>query len=173
MDTETELRLRRQSRMFANATAVLILILGLGIAICFSTAVMAPAGDVHELTLRHALYWFPSLFYLWVLVAIRRTFVDVAAGEMLGTSIERGLRHLGWCMIAGGIAGTILAPWVRSAPLPAGLVDGRTQIFGIDDADLVIALIGVAVLLLARLLSLAARTRGRSAALEAELKGFI
>jgi hypothetical protein len=52
-------------------------------------------------------------------------------------------------------------------------VDGRTQIFGIDDADLVIALIGLAVLLLARLLSVAARTQERSDALEAELKGFV
>jgi len=173
MDSETELQLRRQSRMFANATTVLMLILCFGIAVCFSTALMAPAGDVHQITLLHALYWFPSLFYLWVLVAIRRTFVDIAAGAMFGPSIERGLRHLGWCMVAGGTAGTLLAPWVRSAPLPAGVVDGRTQIFGIDDADLVIALIGLAVLLLARLISLAGRTAERSAALEAELKGFV
>jgi hypothetical protein len=173
MDAESKQALRRQSRIFGNATAVLILILGFGITICFLTALMAPAGDVHELTLVHMLYWFPSLFYLWVLVAIRRTFVDIAAGAMFGASLERGLRHLGRCMVAGGIAGTILAPWVRSGPLPGGMVDGRTQIFGIDDADLVIALIGLAVLLLARLLSVAARTQAHSAALEAELKGFI
>lgn len=173
MDSETELQLRRQSRMFANATMALILILCFGIAVCFATALTAPPGDVHELTLLHALYWFPSLFYLWVLVAIRRAFVDISAGAMFGPSVERGLRHLGWCMVAGGIAGTILAPWVRSAPLPAGIVDGRTQIFGIDDADLVIALIGLAVLLLARLLSIAGRNAERSVALEGELKGFI
>lgn len=173
MDEGSQQALRRQSRIFANATAVLILILCFGIAICFSTALMAPAGDVHELTLLHALYWFPSLFYLWVLVAIRRTFVDIAAGAMFGVSLERGLSHLGWCMVAGGIVGTILAPWVRSGPLPAGIVDGRTQIFGIDDADLVIALIGLAVLLLARLVSLAGRTQERAAVLEAELKGFL
>jgi hypothetical protein len=173
MGTKTEQELRKQSRMFANATTALILILCFGIAVCFSTALVAPAGDVHELTLLHALYWFPSLFYLWVLVAIRRTFIDIAAGAMFGASIERGLRHLGWCMVAGGIAGTVLGPWVRSGPLPAGMVDGRTQIFGIDDADLVLALIGLAVLLLARLLNLAGRTQERSDALEAELKGFI
>lgn len=173
METESERRLRTQSRMFANSTSALIVILCFGIVICFSTALMAPAGDVHELTLLHALYWFPSLFYLWVLVAIRRTFVDIAAGATFGSSIERALRHLGWCMVAGGIAGTLLAPWVRSAPLPPGMVDGRTQVFGIDDADLVIALIGVAVLLVARLLSAAARAQEHSAALEAELKGFI
>jgi hypothetical protein len=173
MDIYGEQRLRAQSRMFARGTTLLILVLCFGIAVCFSTALMAPARDVHRLTLLHTLYWFPSLFYLWVLVAIRRTFADIAAGAMFGASIERGLRHLGWGMVAGGIAGTILAPWVRSAPLPAGMVDGRTQIFGIDDADLVIALIGLAVLLLARLLSVAARTQERSDALEAELKGFV
>jgi hypothetical protein len=173
MDTETEQALRRQSRMFANATMGLIFILCFGIAVCFSTALMAPAGDAHELTLFHALYWFPSFFYLWVLIAIRRTFADIAAGAMFGASIERGLRHLGWCMVGGGVVGTILAPWVRSAPIPKGIVDGQTQIFGFDDADLVIALIGIAVLLLARLLSVAARTQERRAALEAELKGFI
>jgi hypothetical protein len=173
MGGETELELRRQSRMFANGTTVLALILCFGIAVCFSAALMAPAGDVHELSLLHALYWFPSLFYLWVLVAIRRTFIDIAAGAMFGRSIERALRHLGWGMIAGGIAGTVLAPWMHSATLPSGMIDGRTQIFGIDDADLVIALIGLAVLLLARLLSVAGRTAERSADLEAELKGFI
>lgn len=67
--------------MFANATMVLILMLCFGIAVCFSTALIAPAGDVHELTLLHALYWFPSLFYLWVLMAIRRTFLDIAPGR--------------------------------------------------------------------------------------------
>src|SRR6476661_1954705 len=143
MDIKTERELLRQSKMFATATMALILILCFGIAVCFSTALMAPAGDVHQITLMHALYWFPSLFYLWVLVAIRRTFHNIAAGAMFGPSIERGLRHLGWCMVAGGIAGAILAPWVRSGPLPASVVDGRTQIFGIDDADLVIALVGL------------------------------
>jgi len=159
--------------MFRSATTILILILCVGIVICFSSALVAPVGDVHALTLLHALYWFPSLFYLWVLISIRRTFVDIAAGAMFGPSIERGIRHLGSCMVAGGIAGTILAPWVRSAPLPAGMVDGRTQIFGIDDADLVIALIGVAVLLLARLIKLAGARQERSHALEAELNGFV
>jgi hypothetical protein len=161
MDDGDEEGLRRQSGLFAKATTGMIVVLCSGIAICFSTAVKAPAGDVHELTLLHTLYWFPSLLYLWVLVAIRRTFIDIAAGAMFGSSIERGLRHLGWCMVAGGIAATALAPWVRSAPLPSGVV------------DLVIALIGVAVLLVARLLSFAARSAERSATLEAELKGFI
>jgi hypothetical protein len=173
MDTETEKALRRQSRMFANATTAFILVLCSAIAVCFSTALMAPAGDVHQLTLMHALYWFPSIFYVWVLIAIRRTFVDIAAGSMFGTSIERGLRHLGWCLIAGGVLSTVLAPWVRSGPLPASYVDGRTQILGIDDADLVFALIGAAVLLMARLLSVAGRTQARRVELEAELKGFI
>lgn len=173
MDPDTQAAVRRQSQLFAHASLALIVILCLGIAICLASAVIAPAGDVHELTLLHALYWFPSLFYLWVLLTVRRTFLDISKGAMFGPSIERGLRHLGWCLIAGGILSTILAPWVRSGPLPGGYVDGRTQVFGIDDADLVLALVGIAVLLVARLLSLAARTHARTIALEAELKGFV
>ena len=173
MDSDPQAAVQKQSHLFAHATLALMVILCLGIAICFASALRAPSGDVHELTLLHAFYWFPSLFYLWVLVAVRRTFADIARGAMFGPSIERGLRHLGWGLIGGGFLSTILAPWVRSGPLPMSYVDGRTQIFGIDDADLVLALVGVAVLLVARLLSRAARTHARSIALEAELKGFV
>lgn len=173
MDAETHANLRRNSYIFARVTLVLIVILCFGIAICFASALRAPAGDLHALTLLHALYWFPSLFYLWVLLAIRRAFLDIAGGTPFGVSIKRGLRHLGWCLVAGGVLSTILSPWVRSSPMPSGYVDGRTQVFGIDDAGLVLALVGVAVLLVSRLLSIASRSHARSIALEAELKGFI
>jgi hypothetical protein len=113
------------------------------------------------------------MFYVWILFTVRRTFLDIAAGALFAPSIERGLRHLGSCLIAGGVLSTILAPWVRSGPTPLGYVDGRTQVFGIDDADLVLAFVGLAVLLVARLLNLAGRSHARSVALEAELKGFI
>lgn len=172
MDAEAQAAIRRNSHMFGNVTLALIVILCFGIAVCFASTLGAPAGDVRELTFLHALYWFPSLFYLWVLLTIRRTFRDIAGGALFGASIERGLRHLGWCLVAGGVLSTIVGPWVRS-PLPSGYVDGRTQIFGIDDADLVLALIGVAVVLVSRLLSIASRAHVRSIALEAELKGFI
>jgi hypothetical protein len=173
MDAETQTAVRRNSYTFARVTLVLIVILCSGIAICFSSALRAPAGDVHALTLLHALYWFPSLFYLWVLFAIRKAFLDIAGGALFGASIDRGLRHLGWCLVAGGMLSTLLSPWVRSSPMPSGYVDGRTQVFGNNDADLVLALIGVAVLLVSGLLSIASRSHARSIALEAELKGFI
>jgi hypothetical protein len=173
MDRETQLAIRSNSRRFARATSALAAILCFGIAVCLGSAVMAPAGDARQLTLLHALYWFPSFFYLWVLLTIRRTFLDIADGSLFGASIERGLRHLGWCLVAGGVLSTILAPWVRSGPLPNGYVDGRTQVFGIDDVDLVLSLVGIAVLLVARLLTLAGHSHARSLALEAELKGFI
>jgi hypothetical protein len=172
MDNDAQAALRRQSGLFARITLLLASILAAGIAICMASALLVPR-DPGQLALLHALYWFPSLFYLWVLIAVRRAFVDIAAGALFGPAVERGLRHLGWCLVAGGILSTLLAPWVRSGPLPAGFVDGRTQVFGLDSVDLVLALVGVAVLLLSRLLNLAGAYRSRSQALEAELKGFL
>jgi hypothetical protein len=169
VDEDFQAAVRRQSGLFATITGALALILAAGIAICLGGAVLIP---VKGITLLHALYWFPSLFYFWVLIAVRRTFLDVAAGALSGPAIARGLRHLGWCLVVGGILNTALAPWIRS-PLPSNFVDGRTQVFGFDSADLVLALLGIAVLLLARLLRLAGDYRVKSHALEAELKGFL
>ena len=172
MDIDAQAALRRQSRLFAGLTLLLALVLAAGIVVCMASALLAPR-DSGALALLHALYWFPSLFYFWVLIAVRRAFVDIAAGALFGPAVERGLRHLGWCLIAGGILSTLLAPWVRSGPLPPGFVDGRTQVFGLDSVDLVLALVGIAVLLISRLLALAGAYRNRSHALEAELRGFL
>jgi hypothetical protein len=173
MDIESLAALRRQSGLFAKFTLVLALALVAGIATCLASLPLRSGGDPDWLMGLHLLYWFPSLFYLWVLVAVRRTFADVAKGALFGPAVARGLRHLGWALIVGGILNTALAPLLQTARLPSGFADGRTLIFGFDSAYLVLSLVGAAVLLLARLIRTAADYQAKNEALEAELDEFL
>src|SRR5579884_2197523 len=171
MDATTSLAVRKQGLLFARVTSVLAIGLCLGIALSLVTCALMPAPHgIHRATWLRVLYWLPSIFYLWILLTLRRAFLDIADGALFGRSIQRALRQLGWCLIAGGILSGLLAPFIKPGPLPSGYMDARLVVFGIDDLDLVLAFVGVAVLLIARLLKAANEAHVRNLALDAEMK---
>ena len=90
MSESTE-QIQRRSRQFATATVLLGLVIVVAFLVTMGSAFRAPAVDQPELQVMYAVYWLPSLFYLWALVAIRRTFLDIGAGALFGL-LARALR---------------------------------------------------------------------------------
>jgi hypothetical protein len=176
LDEESQTGLRARSRQFAALTALLGLALVAGILLSFGAALLGPPQDVAARAILYVLYWFPALFYLWGLAAIRRAFIDMARGALFGPAVARGLRHLGWALLLGGTAAAAVLHVLQSASLPGGFADGTVKPFagtGFDPAHLMLVLVGAALLLLARLLRIADDYRQRSRKLEAELEEYV
>ena len=175
MAESAEDAIRRRSRQFATATALLALLIIGVFAFTMVTALTAPARDRQALVVLYGVYWFPSLFYLWALVAIRRTFLDIGRGSLFAMAVAKGLRQVGWALLIGGAVNSLIIRVVQSAYLPGGFSTGETHAFrGVefDPAYIMLILIGLALLLLARLVHAAAEERARADRLEAELSEF-
>lgn len=176
MADSAETEIQRRSRQFAVITTVLALIIITAFALTMASALTAPAADRPELPILYAVYWFPTLFYLWALVAVRRTFGDIGRGALFGPTVARGLRHVGWSLLIGGTVNSIIIHIVQSAFVPAGFSTGETHAFRglkFDPAYIMLILIGLALLLLAKLIAAAAEQRARADRLESELGEFL
>ena len=168
--------IQRRSRQFATATVLLGLVIVGVFAVTMGSAFRAPAADQPELQVMYAVYWLPSLFYLWALVAIRRTFVDIGAGALFAPAVARGLRQVGWALLVGGMVNLIIIRVIQNSSLPRGFSTGETHLFrglNFDPAYVMLILIGLALLLMGRLITAAAEARARTEQLEAELGEFL
>ena len=167
---------QRRSRQFATATALLGLVIVAAFAVTMGSAFRAPAVDQPERQIIYGVYWLPSLFYLWALVAIRRTFLDIGAGALFAPTVARGLRQVGWGLLVGGTFNLIVIRVIQNAYLPRGFSTGETHVFrglNFDPAYVMLILIGLALLLLGRLIKAAAEQSARAERLEAELDDFL
>jgi hypothetical protein len=168
--------IQRRGRQFALLTGLLALVILGAFAISMGRAFSAPPADRPALPVLYAVYWFPSLFYVWALIAIGRTFRDIGRGALFGSTIARGLRHVGWALLIGGIVNSFIIRVVHNSYLPRGFSTGETHAFrglSFDPAYIMLVLIGLALLLLARLIQAAADERARADRLEAELGEFL
>jgi len=174
--SESTEQIQRRSRQFATATVLLGLVIVVAFLVTMGSAFRAPAVDQPELQVMYAVYWLPSLFYLWALVAIRRTFLDIGAGALFGPAVARGLRRVGWALLIGGTVNLIVIRVIQNSYLPRGFSTGETHLFrglNFDPAYVMLILIGLALLLLGRLLKAAADHSARAERLEAELDEFV
>jgi hypothetical protein len=173
---QAQAALQRRSRRFALITAVLAAGLLAAIVSTFAYVAIFRPADVPELLILYALYWFPTLFYVWGLAAVSLIFVDVGRGALFGSAVGRGLRRLGIALIGGGAVNLLIIHVLHNAQVPTGFSDGTTRPFAgleFDPAYVVLILVGFALLLLAQLLQLAETYRTRAAELEAELDAFL
>ena len=167
--------IRRRSGHFATATAALAALMALAVAISIARTLAAPAQDQPELSILHGIYWMPTFFYLWAALAIRRTFSDVAKGAIFAPAVATGLRRVGWALILGGALNSITIRIVQSASLPRGFSFGDAYAFRgtkVDAAYFTLVIVGLALLLLGRVLQAAAELQQRSERLQAELDEF-
>ncbi|NVD45315.1 DUF2975 domain-containing protein [Qipengyuania atrilutea] len=172
----TDTEIQRRSRQFAVITAGLALIIIAAFAITMVSALTGPAADRPELTVLYLVYWSPTLFYLWALSAVRKTFRDIGQGSMFGSTIARGLRHIGWALLMGGTINSIIIHVVQSAYVPDGFSTGETHAFRglkFDPAYIMLILTALALLLLSRLIAAAANEHERANRLETELGEFL
>jgi hypothetical protein len=171
--------LRRQSRLFAGITTGIMLLLVLLILLTVRLAVLDADEDgtsAGVAAVGLGLYWLPALFYLWGLWAIRRIFRDLARGAMFEPAVGAGLTHLGWAIVGGAAASAVAVPNLLRWSIQAGLFPGSTRphqgLLHFDVASLLLALVGGAILLLARLLRIAAAYQEESRKLRSELDEF-
>ena len=153
-------QLRRHSLWLSRLTLVLLtvtaLVTVLPVAIGFG---LAPVRGLPPPLAWAALTWLPVPFYLYALWAIRAVFRAFAAGGTFGPAIASGCRRAGWALALGGALSALGVPNLM------WLVYGRGGPLQFDVAYLAVGVVGLALILLGRLLA-------RARALEDELGGF-
>lgn len=177
MSGEDLKRLRSASRHFAAAALVMTALLLIAVAGMVIEQARNPANARPELLILRTIYVLPALFYFWALLALWRTFRDIGGGATFEPAISRGLRQLGWALLGSGVASAFLVPLIAITILRAARANGTVPPGGhhghVDAAHLMLVLVGIAILLVARLFAMAAQYRARKDELETELSEFL
>ena len=152
-------RLQVQSRWLGRAVTGLVARVGLTMLLNLAAAFLAKPSSDDRSTFAERMpdflvFWGPAVFYVWALLAIRRALRDVAAGRHLRPTLARSLRDVGWALFAGGIASAIVQPNLMR------LTGGVYASYGhFDPAYLAVGAVGLALVLLARIMRQAADMR--------------
>lgn len=173
-------RLRLQSRWLGRLTLFLLTATALLIAWAFLVDLVAlarrPGDQWPALMGRSLLRWSPSFFYLYSLWAIRSAFSSFAQGGVFGPAVARGCTRAGIALAAGGTMSAVGVPnIVRLLPapqLPAGQLQHIGAVLHFDTAYLAVGVVGLALILLGRLLGRAAELQSETARLQGELDSF-
>lgn len=178
MDGEKIERLRRHSLWLSRLT----LFLFCATALVILVPITAGFGTViaREEVARHILFravmWVPTLFYLYALWAIGRSFGAFARGGLFGSAMARGCRRAGVALAAGASASALGVPNAIRLLAQQGLVPEPLRRFGsiliFDTAYLAVGVVGIALFLLGQLLERAAEVQIEAQALRAELGEF-
>jgi hypothetical protein len=113
-----------------------------------------------------ALIWLPVPFYLYALWAIRGAFRSFALGGTFGPAIASGCVRAGWALAIGATLSAVGVPNLLR------LAGGRGGLLMFDVAYLAVGVVGLALILLGRLLARAAEVQREAADLREELGGF-
>ena len=133
-------------------------------------------GQAGSVAWRLGIYWSPTLFYLYALWSIRRAFGAFGKGGVFGPAMAAGCTHAGWALAVGAGFSAVGVPNLMRALHAAGLIEGGLGRFGavlqFDTAYLAVGVVGLALVLLGRLLGRAAELQSEAARLRAELGEF-
>lgn len=88
----------------------------------------------------------PALGYLWALWAVQRALGELAAGRLFHDAVSRAMRHMGY----GVIVGALLSVFAITN-LARMIEHGRGGFMYFDLSGIVLAVVGAALILLARL----------------------
>ena len=172
-------QLRRQSLWLSRLT--LFLLAATAFVILVPTIVGFFALERYGLAFRPVLIralviWSPSAFYLYSLWAIRSAFRSFALGGVFGPAIARGCTKAGVALAIGATLSAVGLPNVLRILQQQGLIhdvgSGFRGILIFDTAYLAVGVVGLALILLGRLLARAAEIQADAARLQDELGGF-
>ncbi|HYJ52289.1 MAG TPA: hypothetical protein VEW04_03870 [Allosphingosinicella sp.] len=153
-------QLRRHSLWLSRLTLVLLVATALvTVAPVLIGFALAPARGLPPALAFTAVLWMPVPFYLYALWAIRGAFRGFAAGGTFGPAIAAGCTRAGFALAIGGTLSAVGVPNVMR------VLHGQGGILSFDVAYLAVGVVGLAMILLGRLLA-------RAAAIEDELGGF-
>ena len=94
----------------------------------------------------------PAIAYLWALWAVQRALGDMAAGRMFQATVARALRQIGYGVIAGALLSIFAV-----TNLSRIIEHGRGGFAYFDLSAMVLAVVGVALIMLSRLVERAER----------------
>lgn len=163
-------RYRRRSRWLMRGTSLVIGLILL-VAALYVYVVLRAQLDDPQVLLRLTLSWLPSVFYLWALWILRGLFAALAGdGLRLEPGIGKAMARIGVTLMAGGATTLLTAPLV-------GLLARQPHKMGsfplLNVPALVLMMLGLALLLLARLLRQGVALQAEAGRLRDELQGFI
>ena len=168
--------LRRQSRWFGRATLTLLVLTALVILVPTVVSILVLVGRGEpwaRLAGWSLLFWSPAIFYLYALWAIRGAFSDFATGGVFGPAIATGCVRAGAGLAIGGTMSAVGVPNLQRivglAAGPHGTLGNVGTVLHFDTAYLAVGVIGVALVLLGRLLARAAELQAETARLRGEL----
>ena len=153
-------QLRRHSLWLSRLTLFLLVATALvTVAPVLIGFALAPARGLPPALAFTAVLWMPVPFYLYALWAIRGVFQGFATGGTFGPAIAAGCTRAGFALAIGGTLSAV------GVPNAMRLLHGQGGILLFDVAYLAVGVVGLALILLGRLLR-------RAATLEEELGGF-
>jgi len=163
-------QLRRHSLWLSRLT--LFLLVATALIIILPTLIIfgrmfAADGQISERAGLATLHWVPSIFYLYALWAIRSAFRDFAVGGVFGPAIAEGCARAGLALAIGATLSAVGIPNLMRL-----IRGGSGSILHLDVAYLAVGVVGLALLLLGRLLRRAADLQREAAALRSELSEF-
>jgi hypothetical protein len=168
--------LRRQSLWLSRLTAVLFGATAALIGFTLAVSALGPAATP-DLLPRLLVRWSPTFFYLYALWAIRGTFRSFGRGGELGAAVARGCIRAGFALAAGATLSAVGVPNLIRILDTLGLVARRpgewAGFLHFDVAYLAVGVVGLAMVLLGRLLGWAGELQREAAALRDELGEFL
>jgi hypothetical protein len=158
-------RLRRQCRTFGAVAAFVVAISLLGVMgqIAFVAAPLWKGGSVNEAfinTGKQIVLSVPALLYVASLYFAGRVFRRIGAGEVFARTNGDGLLAMGRCLLIGGVwamAAEGLVPSAADQPLAQTMREvGRAS------SDPFLAVLGLALILIGRVVTQAARLKAQN-----------
>jgi Protein of unknown function (DUF2975) len=163
--TSRQTALQRQSLRFRglSSVAVVITLLAVISQIAIAAAPLWKGGPAQQALLdtgRQFVLSVPGLMYVAALYYARRVFVRVADGEIFAPSNGDELRAMGRCLLIGGVWALIvqgLVPYSPSQPLALTMSEVARS-----SSDVVLAALGLALLMIGRLMTTAAALKAEN-----------
>ncbi len=172
-------RLRRDSLRLSRIMLVLVACTALLILLptFISLAARGASGDARQALLRWCVViGFPSVFYLYALWAFRAIFRGFAVNGVFGSSLSRGCSRAGVALALGATVSAVVAPnllRLLGSDVGDGYLGAGPTLLRFDLAYLAVGAVGLALVLLGRLLARAAEAQQENARLRDELDGFL
>ncbi len=166
--------LRKHSLWLSRLT--LFLLIGTALIIGIHTFQIPGGASDNAIAPGTVLQWLPSAFYLYALWAIRSGFRDFAIGGVLGPAIAEGCIRAGISMAIGATLSAVGVPNLVRMLSDWGMINGQGDRFDgfliFDTAYLAVGVVGLALILLGRLLHRASAIQREASALRLELEEF-
>ncbi len=165
-------RFRSHNKWLAILATVFLVGLGGTIAVylMFLRFMLAHPNVDNDMMLRLSVSWLPAIFYMWILWTLRGLFRDLAS-EGLGfrPPLLKALSRIGWGLMLAAVTTLAMGPLLNVITAPHRI--GNFMLFDLPHITLVV--VGLALILLARMLKRALKLEAETREMREVLETFI